>query len=307
MSNVRLGRLAGLFAGVLVLVLLPARAWSEIVDEVEVGHLTFGLQFGYGQTRMSEYNDNIDVLNNWINNQGDLLREADHLNGSGTIAGELRYKFGNRFSVGAGVGNAQAKSSFYVTFGDVNFFARSTVWSLMGYYHLPFVDNFGELADRMSIYVGAGPVLLTNGSTNMRIADRTREPFNVFGDLSELDGEGKGRGNGSGLQGLVGSSYQLTSRVSVALEVGYRYAKIKDLELSDIRGYETEVTGDPEEIREPGDEAILDFFRRDKRPAGLPDKDISGRDIPYYSDFGGPLELNFSGVQGHLAFRLHIF
>jgi hypothetical protein len=310
MSKVRLGLLAALAAAV-VLVVNPIPASSEIVDEEEVGRFTFGLHFGYTQVRMSEYNENIDVVNHWLTNQGIPLREAEHLKGSSSIKGELRYKFGKRFSFGLGVGNTEAKSSFYVTFGDVNFYARSTVWSAMGYYHLPFVDNWGELADRMSLYVGAGPVLLTNGSTHMRIADRTTEPvFDQDGDLIELDGEGDGRGNGGGLQGIAGASYQLNSRFSVAAEVGYRSARINDLELSNVVGYDRDIAEEDPERREPLEGAILDFFRRPpgaRGERGIPSEDIEGNHIPYYSDHEGPLELDFSGVLAHVSFRVHIF
>lgn len=223
--------------------------------------------------------------------------------------GEIRYKFGNRFSIGVGVGNTEAKSSYSVTLADIDFYARSTVWSATAYYHLPFVDNFGVLADRMSLYVGGGPVLLRNGFTHMRIADRTMEPtFNVDGDLIELDGEGDAKGTGSGLRGLAGASYQLTSRISVAAEVGYRLARINNLELTHYEGYVRDIAKEDPKRREPLDQAILDFFNRDHRGEGLPDQDIEKNHIPYYSDSGnGPLNLDFSGVQAHIGMRLHIF
>jgi hypothetical protein len=311
MSNSRRGH-GILLWGIVLLSLFSARAGAEIVDEEEVGRLTIGLYFGYGGASMDAFNENIGVVNHFLTHQGIQIREADTFGGSANIEGELRYKFGDRFSVGVGVGNAESKSAFDVTFAAVDFYTRTTIWSVMGYYHLPFVQSaeaFAAVADRMSIYVGAGPLLLTKGRAHMRITDRTTEPsFNVDGDLIELDGQGDATGTGSGLQGVLGASYMLNSRFSFAGEVGYRVAKISDLELVKFEGDITDQ--EFEDLREPGNDAILDFFRRERgarEARGIPENDIEGDPIPYYSDFDGPLELDFSGVTLQAAFRIHLF
>lgn len=297
-----------LLVGLLLGVTLPARA--EVIDEKEVPHLSVGFMLGYAGARMDRFNQNIRVVNHFLEHQGLPLRAADKMVGRASAQGEVRYKFNDHFSLGLGAANVEARSSFSVAFAQVDFYARTTALSPMLYYHLPFVQNaeaFLPVADRMSIYLGAGPVFLTKGYGLVRIIDRTIEPvFNVDGDLGELDGEGYITGTGTGLRGLVGASYQLTGRFSFAAEIGYRYGKINNPKIGQARGFERAVAENDPNRREPGDQAIKDFFEREQRAAGLPEQDINRNHIPYYSDYQSPLNLNFSGVTLQAGFRIHI-
>ncbi len=301
-----------LAAGVF-LALSPNVSRAEIINEEEVGRFILNIGVGYQGTAMSDFNSSIHVVNYFLEtNQG--LRTADDLSGSASALGEVRYKFTERFSVGLGVSNTQAKSTFDVTFGAVDFYTRATAWSPMVYYHLPFVqsmESFENVADRMSLYVGAGPVFLTKGLGHMRVIDRTTEPtFRDDGDLIEVDGQGQVRGSGVGIQGLVGASWQLTSFVSFSGEIGYRSAKISNPDIVMAEGFERNVAEDDPDRREPLDQAVIDFFKRenpgpDNRPPGFPLTDIEGNPIPYYS--GGPMDLDFSGVQLRVGMRFHLF
>jgi hypothetical protein len=140
----------------------------------------------------------------------------------------------------------------------------------------------------------------------MRLTDRTTEPaFRDDGDLIEFDGQGEVEGSGTGFQGLIGASYQVTSRVSFAGELGYRWAKITDLEVTRAEGFERGVGELDPDRREPLDQAVLDFFRREGRPPDFPDQNIEGDPIPYYE--GGPIELDFSGFMAQVGIRFHLF
>lgn len=306
------GPAGGAVVAALVLALVPAGAGAEIIDEKEVPRLSVGFLLGYAGNSMGRYNENISVVNHFLSTQGIPVREADKLGGGASVQGELRYKFNPQFSLGLGVASLESKSAFSFTLAEINFYARSTAISPMLYYHLPFVqksEKFIDVADRMSLYVGAGPVILTKGSTLVRIIDGSNEPqFNADGDMSEIDGEGKATGSGGGFRGLVGGSYQLTGRFSFAAEVGYRYGKITNLKIDEttLRGFERDIGQNDPERREPLEQAIRDFYDRAQRPPALPDMDINRNHIPYYSDFEGPLELDFSGVTLQVGFRLHI-
>lgn len=290
--------------------LAPSAVRGEIVDEKEVGRLSLGFMIGYAGNSMDRYDENIGVVNHFLTHQGIAIREADELSGGASVQGELRWKFNPHFSLGFGAASLQSKSAFSVTLAEINFFARSTALSPMLYYHLPFVQSseaFVNVADRMSLYVGAGPVFLSKGYTLARILDRSNEPqFNEDGDLGELDGDLEASGTGVGVRGLIGGSYQLTSRFSFAAEIGYRQAKVTDLTLDTVRGFERAVGDNDPDRREPLEQAMRDFFDRRERAAGLPDQDINRNHIPYYSDFDGPLELDFSGVTLQVGFRLHL-
>lgn len=304
----------GLLRGVLLSALfLPALADAQIIDEEEVGRLTIGGAIGYGGNSMSRYNENIGVVNHFITRQGVPLREADDLNGGAIARAELRYKMSERFVIGFGIGNAESKSAFDVQLGATNFYARSTLLMPALYYNLPFVQNseaFINVADRVNLYVGGGPIFYTNARTRMLIVDNSTEPvFNVDGDLGELDGEAEASGTGFGFQGLMGGSYQLTRTFSVALEAGYRIGKVSDLKIDRLMSFVRDDTENDPNRREYGDRTIEDFFERDERPTDppFPDRDIEGDPIPYYSDFDGPLDLDFSGVTVTIGLRMHLF
>lgn len=323
MRSARLGSVGRLaVAAALLALAIPAVAPAEVIDEEEVSHFSMGFLFGYSGTRMTAFNENIDVVNFFLAHQGEPIRAADRLTGSMSGRVELRYKFGQKVSVALGVGNTEAKSAFNVTWAQSNFYTRGVVWSGMVYYHLPFVQSapmFTSLADRMSLYVGAGPVLLTQVSTHVLIVDRTVEQsFMVDGDLGEIDGVADATGsNGLGVQGLVGASWQLTRRFSVAAEAGYRFVKSKDLTVTHMEGLRhREVETDKKARPDPMDQAMYDFFhrelgsreRRDWPGVFIPEKDeISGEHILYYSDYGTPLDLDFSGFQAQIGLRIHMF
>jgi hypothetical protein len=296
---------------VLVLLGLPAVAGAQIIDEEEVGRFTLGGYVGFAGANMGRFNENIDVVNYFLSNQGIPLREADGLNGGASGRAELRYKLSDRWMVGFGVASTEAMSRFTVTLGAVDFYARSTQFIPAVYYNFPFVQNsekFAAVADRMNMYVGAAPIFFTAGKAHMRITDNSNEPvFNIDGDLGELDGEGDATGTGIGVQGLFGVSYQLTSAISVAGELGYRIGKISDLEIVKAEGDVRDDTEDDENRREPGDKAITDFFKRPDERNGIPTQDIEGNHIPYYSDHPTPLDLDFSGFLIHIGMRLHLF
>lgn len=294
----------------LVLLGLPTMASAQIIDEEDVGRFTLGATIGYAGNNMGRYNENIDVVNHFLTHQGIPLREADGFSGGASILGEVRYRVSNRWIVGFGVANSESKSSFDVTLGAVDFHARSTLYIPSVYYVLPFVqssEKFASVADRMNMYIGAGPVFFTRARTHMQIIDRSNEPvFDIDGDLGELDGEGNGSGTGVGLQGLFGVSYQLTAALSLVGEVGYRYGTVSDLDTSNVIGYIRDDTENDENRREPGIDAIINFFERDDRE-GVPPEDIAGNHIPYYSDYPDKLNLDFSGFLIQLGFRIHLF
>lgn len=308
------GWVKGFTVGVTLLALVagevrPARA--EVIDEKEVSHLSLGFMLGYAGAKMDRFNQNIRVVNHFLTTQGLPLREADAMGGAASAQAEVRYKLNDHFSVGFGAANVESRSAFSVLFAEVNFYARTTALSPMVYYHLPFVQSasaFLPVADRMSLYLGAGPVFLSKGYGLVRIIDRSIEPvFNVDGDMGELDGEGYVTGTGTGFRGLVGGSYQLTRRFSFAAEVGYRYGKVNSPKVQQARGFDRAITGnDPNARPDPGDQAIKDFFEREQRAAGLPEQDINRNHIPYYSDFKSPLNLDFSGLTLQVGFRIHI-
>jgi hypothetical protein len=296
-----------------VALLVPTASLAQIIDEEEVGRLTIGGSIGFGGNSMSRYNENIGVVNHFISRQGVPLRNADELDGGSIVRGEIRYKMSDRFVIGFGVGNAESKSAFDVQLGATNFYARSTLVMPALYYNLPFVQTseaFINVADRVNLYVGGGPICYTNARTRMLIIDRSTEPvFNVDGDLGELDGEAEASGTGFGFQGLIGGSYQLTKTFSVAAEAGYRIGKVSDLKIDKLMSFVRDDTENDPNRREYGDRTIEDFFERDERPTDppFPDRDIEGDPIPYYSDFDGPLDLDFSGITLTIGLRMHIF
>lgn len=290
---------------------LPVMASAQIVDEEDVGRFTLGATVGYAGNSMGRFNENIDVVNYFLTSQGIALREASSFRGGASACAELRYRLSERWIVGLGVANSESKSSFDVTLGAVDFYARSTLFIPSVYYILPFVQKseaFSAVADRMNMYIGAGPVFFTRARAHMQIIDRSNEPvFNIDGDLGELDGAGDVEGTGVGVQGLFGVSYQLTSGLSLAGEVGYRLGKISDLKIVKKEGYVRDDTENDENRREPGDQAVIDFFEREDRADGLPGDDIEGNHIPYYSDYNDKLDLDFSGFLIQLGFRIHLF
>jgi len=294
----------------LVLLGLPTMASAQIIDEEDVGRFTLGAMIGYAGNSMSRYNENIDVVNHFLTNQGIPLREADGFSGGASVQGEVRYRVSDRWIVGFGVANSESKSAFDVTLGAVDFYARSTLYIPSVYYVLPFIQNsekFASVADRMNMYIGAGPVFFTRARTHMQIIDRSNEPvFNIDGDLGELDGDGDANGSAVGMQALFGTSYQLTAALSLAAEIGYRFGQVNDLEVTNATGYVRDDTENDENRREPGDDAIINFFERDDRE-GVPEEDIEGNPIPYYSDYPDDLNLDFSGFLVQLGFRIHLF
>lgn len=298
--------------GLLILAIAsPAPLRAQIIDEEDVGRLTLGFMLGYSGNSMGRFNENIGVVNYFLTHQGIQIRPADKLNGGNSVRGEARYKLSESFSVGLGVAGTESQSGFSVTFGGVDFYSRATLWTPSLYYSFPFVrssSKFESVADRLILYAGGGPVIIRNARAHMRITDRSREPFfDEEGDVSELSGRGDATGTGLGVQGLIGASYQLTRAISVVGEAGYRHARVTELTVKNVEGFIEPFTQLDPVPREPGDQAVYDFFDRKKRADGLPEEDINGAHIPYYSDFDGPLDLDFSGVVLQVGLRLHLF
>jgi hypothetical protein len=145
--------------------------------------------------------------------------------------------------------------------------------------------------------------------------DLTTNAFIPEGDISELAGNAKATGSGTGFSAMVGSSFQLNPTFSVALDLGYRSAKVDNLEITDAVGQDKRFPGGEEEdtiVRRPGDWSVIDVFLR--RPDGSwegryrPDPQENGgcEGCPLYYQ-GGELDVDYSGLFSVVSLRAHFF
>ncbi len=320
-------RYPALLLAILTLVLgaMPARA--QLVDEEGVGKLTIGGGLGFQLTSMSDVNGNFDIANRALTYGG--MRTIDKVRVGVVSNLDIRYKLGQtpseepgetvpflkRLSVGFAWGAINARSGFSTTRAGVRFYTRSTTYYPYVLYHFPFLEN---VAPRTSLYAGGGPLFLKAGVVDWGLTDMSINNFlpGPEGDLAEFSGKGTATGTGTGLVLMGGGSFQLNNRLSVAVDAGYRLAKLANLELQEAVGDTERFIGSDipgqNVIREPGDWAIIDFFMRD--PNAVWDgrkrtdpKDQGGcADCPlYYS--GDPLKVDYSGLFATLSLRVHFF
>jgi len=314
-----------LTAMILMLGVRPAGA--QLVEEEKVGRLTIGGTLGFQLTAMGDVNDNIAVVNTFLDR--DLIQPLDDVDVGLLTSLDVRYRLGQtppeedptasvpftkRLSIGFAWGGLNTWSDFDVTRSTVRFFSRATTYYPYVLYHFPFIE---PIAPRVQVYAGGGPIFLKAGRVEWSLEDNTTNNFLVDGDLAELSGSGKASGSGTGFTLQAGASFQLNSRFSVALDAGYRRAKISNLTLDEADGGEPErfPGGDGVEdvTREPGDWAIIDFFLRDPngsfdgRNRQDPENDDGTGGCPdcplYYR--GGPLEVDYSGAFSTISFRVH--
>jgi hypothetical protein len=316
-----------LFAVLLLTAAVAPRAGAQIVDEEGVGKLTIGGMIGMGLTSMSDINQNLDVANVFLAREE--VRSMDKIR-SGILTGlDIRYKFAqtprepdsdeedspsfiDRLAIGLTWGAVNTKSGFDVSRATTRFYARSTTFYPYLLYHLPWIE---EKLERTTLYVGGGPLFLTGGSIEWALGDSTTNNFIDEGDLSEIAGQTRADGSGVGLVLQGGSSFMLNSTFSVALDAGYRFAKM-DVNLQEAEGQVKRFTGEDDDgntiVRRPGDWSVIDFYERrldgeyDGRKREDPKDDGGCADCPLYYQ-GGPIEVDFSGFFAVLAFRVHFF
>ena len=300
---------------------------AQIVNEENVGRLTIGPSIGFLLPSMGDVNDNLDVVNRFLARE-DVVG-LDDVNQALLTGLDIRYRLGNtpdttetfmdRLTVGFNWGAINVHRQLEVTRADVRFFSRATTYSAYVLYHLPYLESKWP---RTQVTVGGGPVYLQSGTVEWVLLDHTTNNFfteieDGVGDLSELTGRGKASGNGLGVNLQAGGSFMLNRRFSVGLDLGYRLAKISDLELDEATGQTDLRFPNPDEVpveRQPGDWAIIDFFFRDPNTTyedrnrnDAPDREpeTGGCDgCPMYYG-GGPLEIDYSGLFANLSLRVH--
>jgi hypothetical protein len=316
----------------LAVVLFAARpAGAQIVNEENVGRLTIGGGVGILLPAMGDINQNIDVVNPFLTREE--IKPLDHVKESLLTQLDIRYRLGNtpksepgqkttlldRLSVGFSWGAINTHRSLDVSRANVRLFSRATTYSAYILYHLPFLE---AKVPRTQLVVGGGPLFLRNGTVEWSLTDHTTNNFftqieNGVGDLSELSGKGVAKGNAVGATLQGGGSFMLNRRFSVALDLGYRLAKISNLDLTDATGQADLRFPNPDQVpveRQPGDWAIIDFFYRDPNTTyqGRNRNDPPDRDpetggcagCPLYYR-GGPVEIDYSGLFANFTFRAH--
>lgn len=307
------GAIAALGAGSWV-----SDAQAQFIDEEPVGRLTIGGIIGAQFPGMKDINDNISTVNRFLTIEE--VRRMDDVNVALVTGLDVRYKFSDRFSLALTWGALNARSEFDVTRADMRFYSRATTYGANLLYHFPGVVEFN---DRLQVYAGGGFMLLQNGLVEWQAIDNTTNFFLEEGNLSEMSGKGTATGSGSGLNLMVGGSFQMGARFSAAVDFGYRFGSLNNLELNDseFEGlFERFGLGDPDDgedeiIREPGDWAVYDFFlrdpnstsfdgrkRTDPREDGL--EQTGCGDCPLYYT-GGPIEVDYSGPYAQFSFRIH--
>ena len=306
-------------------------AAAQIVNEENVGRLTIGPTIGILLPSMGRVNDNLDIVNRFLARE-DVVG-LDPVNEALLTGLDIRYRLGNtpvsepdtaesfldRVSIGFNWGAINVHKQLEVTRADVRFFSRATTYSAYVLYHLPFFESKWP---RTQLLVGGGPVYLQSGAVEWVLLDHTTNNFfteieDGVGDLSELTGRGVASGNGLGVNLQGGGTFMLNRRFSVGLDLGYRLAKISDLELTEATGQDDLRFPNPEEVevsRQPGDWAIIDFFYRDRNTTyeGRNRNDPGDREpetggcegCPLYYE-GGPLEIDYSGLFANITLRAH--
>ncbi len=310
---------------ILALALRAAPAGAQLVDEEGVGRLTIGAGLGVQLTSMSDVNQNIDVVNTFLSRSD--VRGLNHVNAGVLTQADIRYRLGKspneddptapvsflkRLELGFSWGGINARSEFDVSWAAARFYSRATMYYPYLLYHLRFIE---PIVPRAQVYVGGGPVFLRKGTVDWHLHDFTTNNFLQDGDLAELSGEGKATGSGTGFAFMTGGSFQLNHRFSVALDMGYRRAKLGNIKLQEAVG-DTERFGGTDTgngqniVREPGDWAVIDFFLRNpggefegrKRTDPVDQGGCAG--CPLYFK-GGPMEIDYSGFFTNLSFRVH--
>ena len=316
-----LSRKAVVAALLAVLVVGSAPVKAQYVDEDPVGRLTIGGSIGVISSSMGDVNDNLGIVDQFL--QFDEVRATDKINGTLMTSLNLRYKIFETLSLGFSWGGLQNRSELNVEKANLRFFSRATMYSLDAYYHFPGVTDLNE---RLQLYAGGGLLLLQNGRVEWEFFDpefnlgnwHTEDPPPP-GDLAELSGQGRGTASGNGFHLSGGASFQVSGRLSLAGELGFRFAKLTDIKLDseNVEGY-YERFENPE-AREPGDWAIWDFFFRDPNsatPDGRKRTDIRDEDeinlenptgchdCPLYYT-GGALEVDYTGPFALVSIRVH--
>ncbi len=305
-------------------------AMAQLVNDEAVGRLSIGGSIGPQLTAMEDVNDNLGVVNRFL--QRDLIARVDDLNVALSTGMDLRYRLGrtppedpeeavtwkDRVTLGFAWGGLNADSGINVYSATVRLFTRTTTYTPYLLYHLPFLE---KLEQRSQLYVGAGAIFMRGGYIEWKMRDYTGNNFLVDGDIAELTGSGKAEASGTGLLLMTGASYQLTKRFSVAVDMGYRKARMTNVKITQgetpVEGTATEAWnierfpgGEDDIIREPGDWAVVDFFLRDPearfdgRNRQDPADDGGCEGCPLYYT-GGPIDLDFSGPFTQFSFRVH--
>jgi hypothetical protein len=284
---------------------------------------------------MGDVNDNLDVVSRFL--ARDEIRSMDRIQEGLLTQVDIRYRLGtspkeepgegaslkDRIAVGFSWGAVSARSQFTdVTRAVARFYSRATTYYPYVLYHLPFLET---KAPRAQLVVGGGPLLLRSGDVEWIFIDNTANAFfsdfeNGVGDISELAGKAEASGSGMGFVLQGGGTYMLNRRFSVALDVGYRRAKIDNLTLDSAVGQEDLRFPEPDPgsgdvIRRPGDWAVIDFFLRDRNAVfegrrrtdpGDDEPETGGcADCPLYFPEDGPLEVDYSGPFATVTFRAH--
>jgi hypothetical protein len=327
------GRLAA--ALLLAVLVVPSLARAQLVDEESVGRLTVGLGVGVMVPSMQDVNDNAEIVSRFL--ARDEIRGLDPIHEGLLTHLDLRYRLGtspkeeadeavsllDRITIGFAWGSASAKTQFTdVTRAIARFYSRATTYHPYVLYHLPFLDRS---IPRAQLVVGGGPLILQSADVEWIFIDNTSNQFfsdfeNGVGDISELAGKAEASGSGLGFALQGGGSYMLNSRFSVALDLGYRVAKISDLSLDSAVGQEDLRFPEPDPgsgdvIRRPGDWAVIDFFLRDRNAVyegrnrtdpGDDDPETGGcAECPLYFPETGPLEVDYSGPFATISVRVH--
>lgn len=303
---------------------------AQLVNDEAVGRLTIGGSIGPQMTAMDDINDNISVVNRFL--QRDLIERVGKVKTSVSTGLDVRYRLGrtppedpeettswkDRVSLGFAWGGLNADTGINVGSATVRLFTRTTTYTPYVLYHLPFLET---VAQRSQLYVGAGAIFMRNGYLEWKVRDRTRNNFLVDGDIAELTGSGTAEASGTGFLLMTGASYQLSTRFSVAVDMGYRQARMSNVKITrgttPTEGTATEPWnierfpgGEDDIIREPGDWAIIDFFLRDPgarfdgKNRQDPQEDGGCEGCPLYYT-GGPIDVDFSGPFTQFSFRVH--
>ena len=315
---------------VLLAALLAGPAGAQLVNDEAVGRLSIGGSIGPQMTAMDDINDNISVVNRFL--QRDLIERVDGVETALSTGLDIRYRLGrtppedpeeaitwkDRITLGFAWGGLNAATGVNVGSATVRLFTRTTTYTPYLLYQFPFLE---KVEQRAQIYAGLGAIFMRDGYVEWKFRDHTRNNFLVDGDLAELTGSGKAEASGTGLMVMTGASYQLTKRFSVAVDLGYRKARMSNVSITQgetpIEGTATEgwnierfPGGEDDLIREPGDWAILDFFLRDPearfdgKNRQDPEEDGGCEGCPLYYT-GGPIDLDFSGPFTQFSFRVH--
>jgi hypothetical protein len=310
-------------------VVRPAEA--QLVNDEAVGRLSIGSAIGPQVASMKDINDNLTVVNG-ILRRGEVgpvgkvrvalstgLDVRFRLGRTPPEDPETKVTWKDRITLGFTWGGLNAETGINTGDATVRFFSRTTTYTPYLLYQLPYLEKVDQ---RAGLYVGGGPVFMRNGYIEWKVRDYTHNNFLVDGDISELTGSGKARASGTGFMLMGGASYQLSHRFSVAVDMGYRRAKMTNVTITqghtpgawNIEYFPNPAVGD--QVPDPGDWGIIDFFDRDpnavydghKRtdpydPSDPNNGGCSECRAPWFK--GGPINLDYSGPFTQFSFRVH--